>query len=55
METLKEVVIDLLLKNKELEKEVKSQKDSLAYWYQRNDDLTKELDKLKSKQENEII
>ena len=48
MDTLKEIVIELLVKNKELEKKVKEQSESLSFWYKRYDDLQKEMETLKN-------
>jgi hypothetical protein len=47
METLKEVVIELLLKNKELNKKVEEQRESLSFWYKKYDEVEQELNTLK--------
>ena len=44
METKDEIIIDLLLENKKLKKDLQEAKDSNMYWY-------KEYDKLKEKVE----
>ena len=45
MENLKEIVVDLMLENKRLTKELKKSEDTQMYWYKEYDKLKVELKK----------
>tara|TARA_R110002051_G_C8661975_1_gene489147 strand:+ start:1007 stop:1165 length:159 start_codon:yes stop_codon:yes gene_type:complete len=52
MEAKDEIIIELLLANRILKKQVKDNEESLSYWYKKNDKLEEELKRLKP-EENE--
>jgi hypothetical protein len=52
METKDEIIIDLLLENKKLKKDLKEAKESNLYWYAEYDKIKQELETVKKQTQN---